>query len=100
MTDDRRADAKDKLEALRQAFAGRLRQRVEEVRDAVEAACAGEEGAVAHTESLAHKLSGTAGSYGFTEVGEVAAELEALCQAGFEPARARALIDHMLTAMP
>ena len=91
--------AREKLEALRRAFTGRLRERIEELRQAVDAACRGEASAE-QVESLAHKLSGTAGSYGFVEVGEIAADLEALCERGFQPDHARALVDRLLSAMP
>lgn len=35
----------------------------------------------AHIESIAHKLAGNAGSYGFNDLGEIGANLEDACQA-------------------
>ncbi len=98
-TDAAKAAARDKLAALRNGFATRLRERVSELEDAVEAACSRDDLGVHRTESLAHQLAGTAGSYGFVEVGELSAELEALCQAGFNPDVARSLIERLWTAL-
>lgn len=98
-TDAAKAAARDKLAALRNGFAARLRDRVRELEDAVEAACSQDDLGVHQTESLAHRLAGTAGSYGFAEVGELSAELEALCQAGFDPEEARAIVERLWTAL-
>ncbi len=98
-TDAAKADARDKLAALRNGFATRLRERVQQLEDAVEAACSHDDLGMLHTETLAHQLAGTAGSYGFVEVGELSAELEALCQAGFSPDAARALVERLWTAL-
>lgn len=78
--DARRAEALVKLEALRANFGQRLRERVEELRLAVAAAAAHTDETRAHAESLAHKLAGTAGSYGFAQVSVLAGELEQLLQ--------------------
>jgi len=98
-TDAAKAAARDKLAALRNGFAARLRERVGKLEDAVEAACSRDDLGVHHTEALAHQLAGTAGSYGFVEVGELSAELEALCQSGFNADVARAIIDRLWTAL-
>ena len=98
-TDASKAAARDKLAALRNGFAARLRERVEELQGAVEAACAQDDLGVRHTEVLAHQLAGTAGSYGFLEAGEISAELEALCVAGFDPEAARALVERLWNAL-
>ncbi|MGH1341067.1 MAG: Hpt domain-containing protein [Nannocystales bacterium] len=98
-SDASKAAARDKLAALRNGFATRLRERVRVLEDAVEAACSRDDLGVRQTEALAHQLAGTAGSYGFVEVGELSAELEALCQAGFEPDAARAIIERLWTAL-
>jgi|GEM_PF-2485153 len=96
MSDEARlADARDKLAELRNGFKARLRERVAELEAAVQSASAGEAGGVQRTEALAHKLAGTAGSYGFPEVGEAAAELEALCDAGFDADAAETLLDRL-----
>ena len=87
-TDAAKAAARDKLAALRHGFAPRLRQRIQELADAVDAGSS-------DVESLAHQLAGTAGSYGFAEAGELAAELELLCQAGFSPDAAQTLIQRL-----
>jgi len=91
------AHARDRLAELRNGFGRRLCERVAEIEAAVEAACAREDGALARARILAHKLAGTAGSYGFHDVGEAAAELEACCDHGFDPHRARQLLDRMRT---
>lgn len=98
-TDAAKAAARDKLAALRNGFATRLRERVGELADAVEAACSQHDLGVRQTEALAHSLAGTAGSYGFLEAGELAAELEALCIEGFNPEAARALVERLWSAL-
>ena len=98
-TDASKAAARDKLAALRNGFAARLRERVRELEDAVEAACSRHDLGVHRTETLAHQLAGTAGSYGFVEVGEVSAELEGLCQAGFNPDAARVIVERLWDAL-
>ena len=35
-----------------------------------------------HIESIAHKLAGNAGSYGFNDLGQIGAKLEQACQEG------------------
>ena len=35
-----------------------------------------------HIESIAHKLAGNAGSYGFNDLGKIGAQLEEACQEG------------------
>ncbi|MBT6095886.1 MAG: Hpt domain-containing protein, partial [Rhodospirillaceae bacterium] len=80
---------KDKIEALRQVFAGQIDDRLSELeshqsairvdaptplfRDAIEASC-----------ELAHKLIGTAGTFGFAELSERARRLEHLCLTALE----------------
>ncbi len=79
MTDeDGKREAAAKLAALREGFADRLRVRIEELELALESAASGEHGGRARAELLAHRLSGTAGSYGFPDVGSAAAQLEAV----------------------
>lgn len=100
MTDDARiANARDRLAELRQGFATRLRERVQEVDSAVAAVDDRQSTAVAKVEHLAHKLAGTAGSYGFHEVGEIAAELEALCEAGFDTNEAVGITERLRAAL-
>jgi HPt (histidine-containing phosphotransfer) domain-containing protein len=74
---------------------GQLAAAVESARDKDPTAlCKGE------ARAIAHRLYGTAGSYGFTEISEPAAELEALFQTiedtGSAPADAWATIDGAL----
>ncbi len=99
MSDDKElADARDRLAALRNGFSKRLHERIADLEIAVDAAGMGQSGAVRRVEAFAHKLAGTAGSYGYHGVGEVAAELEALCSETFDADRARALVGKMLRA--
>ena len=100
MNDDARiADARDRLAELRQGFAGRLRERVDELDAAVAAVDDRQPAAVSKVEHLAHKLAGTAGSYGFHEVGEIAAELEALCGTGFDTAKAVGIAERLRASL-
>lgn len=63
------------LAALRRRFAGRLPGRLAELAAAVEA------GDWAGAGRLAHRLHGTAGSYGFAAVSTACAVIEQLCDA-------------------
>lgn len=99
MTDDARiANARDRLAELRHGFAARLRERLAELEGAVDAAQSGRGEAVAKVEHLAHKLAGTAGSYGFHDVGAIAAELEALCSTGYEAKQASSVLERLRRA--
>ena len=72
-----RAQARAKLGQLRERFEERLRGRLDELDALVERARVDpSEGTLAEAVSVAHRLAGTAGSYGFVEVGEAAAALE------------------------
>ncbi len=100
MTDEARiANARDRLAELRRGFAARLRERVEELDAAVAAVDDRQAVAVSRVEHLAHKLAGTAGSYGFHEVGEIAAEIEALCGAGFDVEQAARISERLRAAL-
>ncbi len=69
--------ARNKLGELRLSFAQRLGRRLEELnQQVVHAHTDPTQGALAAAISTAHRLAGTAGSFGFVEVGEAAAGLE------------------------
>lgn len=69
--------ARVKLGQLRERFGERLRDRMGELESLVERARVDpSEGTLAEAVNVAHRLAGTAGSYGFVEVGEAAAALE------------------------
>ena len=75
--EDDRNRARAKLGQLRERFVERLRGRLDELEGLVERARGDpSEGTLAEAVSVAHRLAGTAGSYGFVEVGEAAAALE------------------------
>ncbi len=76
--DPKHPGALARLEALRAGFATRIGARIEELRVSATQACGGERAVRRAAEGVAHRLSGTAGSYGFPEVGAVAGELELL----------------------
>lgn len=74
---EERERALAKLGQLRDRFAGRLHERLTELGETVRRAHAEPtEGALAEATAVAHRLAGTAGSYGFVEVGEAVAALE------------------------
>jgi HPt (histidine-containing phosphotransfer) domain-containing protein len=80
MTTDQRS-ASEQLHALRERFAAGLRARVSELEALVRAAREGAtSAAIAPALVAAHRLAGTAGSYGHPAVGEAAAALEAALQ--------------------
>ncbi|MEX1364880.1 MAG: Hpt domain-containing protein, partial [Nannocystaceae bacterium] len=69
--------ARAKLGQLRERFGVRLRERLGELATLVEQAHLDPTpGSLAEAGGAAHRLAGTAGSYGFVEVGEAAAALE------------------------
>lgn len=70
-------DVHARLSALQARFATSLRERLDRLEALVGAARAGAaEGALAEAMVLAHRLAGTAGSFGHVEAGEAAAVLE------------------------
>ncbi len=71
------------LRALREEYGARLEEKVRELTAALERARAGSAEALEEAFQFAHKLHGTAGSYGFGTVSEAAGRLEAL----LKPAR-------------
>jgi HPt (histidine-containing phosphotransfer) domain-containing protein len=77
--DDEQVAAKARLAELQAKFADRLRVRVAELREAVDAAVAEPAGIVAALD-LAHRLAGTAGSFGYASAGQIAGELEGQLQ--------------------
>ena len=64
------------LQALHARFAVSLRERVERLDGLVEGARGGARDALDEALVVTHRLAGTAGSYGYREVGEAAAALE------------------------
>jgi diguanylate cyclase (GGDEF)-like protein len=71
------------LQALREEYGARLEEKVRQLTAAMGRARAGSTEAMEESFELAHKLHGTAGSYGFGAVSESAGRLEAL----LKPAR-------------
>ncbi|MCH9688931.1 MAG: Hpt domain-containing protein [Deltaproteobacteria bacterium] len=72
-----RERARTKLGELRQSFAERLQSRLRQLDGLVTHAKADPtQGALTEAINAAHRLAGTAGSYGFMEVGEAAGCLE------------------------
>jgi HPt (histidine-containing phosphotransfer) domain-containing protein len=77
MSDDDRERARQRLHELHARFAVSLRERVAELDALVEAARTGPlEATLAQALAAAHRLAGTAGSFGHPAVGQAAAELE------------------------
>jgi len=94
MSTDARDQALGRLGEVRERFAARLRLRLAELGELVEAAQRqASRGQLAEAVGAAHRLAGTAGSYGYVEVGEAAAGLERALQriAGGEDEWAAAL---------
>lgn len=80
MTSDQRS-ARERLHELHTRFAAGLRERVSELDALVQAAReAATAAALAPALVAAHRLAGTAGSYGHPAVGEAAAALESALQ--------------------
>lgn len=89
MSDDA---AHDVLTTLRQAYRAALPAKVDLLAAAVAAR------ARAEAVDLAHRLRGTAGSYGCFEVSELAGRLEASLSAGEDWADAQALVEALRRA--
>lgn len=78
MSDPDRRAAQARLEALQARFVTSLHERLDRLDALVHAAREGStEGALAEAMVAAHRLAGTAGSYGHVATGEAAAVLEA-----------------------
>jgi hypothetical protein len=67
--------ARRRLAALRESFAKRIQTRATELGAAIAEARAGEAQGLERALSFAHRLAGTAGSYGWVAAGEAASEL-------------------------
>ncbi|MDQ3034579.1 MAG: Hpt domain-containing protein, partial [Myxococcota bacterium] len=74
-----------RLSVLRKQMEDGFPRRAAELRAAVDRLAGGEVGARAEIRRLAHKLRGTAGSYGHTALGEQAGDVEVLAAADGEP---------------
>ena len=75
----------ERMAELRASYAERLDSKLDELRDAVESA-RDDDSSRDRAERLAHRLHGTAGAYGFGDVGVIAGALEAaLRRAANEP---------------
>jgi HPt (histidine-containing phosphotransfer) domain-containing protein len=70
------ASVEEELAALVREYAAQLPGKIAEIDAAVAALRAGGDGALERARLLAHRLGGTAGSYGFQQVGDAAMELE------------------------
>jgi len=68
--------AQEHLRALYARFEVSLRERLARLEELVAAARQGTGGALEEALVVAHRLAGTAGSYGYQEVGEAAAAVE------------------------
>jgi chemotaxis protein histidine kinase CheA len=78
MSDPGSDDARARLSALQERFVISLRERLDRLDALVHAARSGStDGALVEALVAAHRLAGTAGSYGHVEAGEAAAALEA-----------------------
>ncbi|WP_448207141.1 Hpt domain-containing protein [Azospirillum sp. sgz302134] len=75
-----------RLAELRAGFAARLRRDARDIADAA-ARLDRDPEAAERIRSLAHRLSGTAGSFGFAEAGRIAGRIETLAEAPTNGAR-------------
>lgn len=80
MSASERERAQARFDALRAGFAVRLRERLAELDALVHRAREGSAEALGPALAAAHRLAGTAGSYGYPDVGEAAAALERALQ--------------------
>ena len=86
-------DLERALRALREEYLGAAPQRITELWVALAKVQNGEPAAVAALGTLAHRLAGSAGSYGFQAVSQAARELDQLCRAGVTDEQRRRLKD-------
>ncbi len=73
----------DQVKALKDEYEAKLPERLDEL-DAAFAAMPGDDQALETLYALAHKLNGSAGTFGFTALSEAAERLEAICQSLLE----------------
>jgi diguanylate cyclase (GGDEF)-like protein len=76
ITEELESDLDDELAALRRAYAEGLSEKMSELSRAVDEIGSGTAGAAEQARMLSHRLRGTAGSYGFEELGELAGQIE------------------------
>ena len=84
-------DPEDALAVLRERYAAALPGRACELAEKVDAALAGDEEASGAARQVAHRLRGSAGTYGFPAIGEVGAAIEEALVLGGEAGRAALL---------
>ena len=86
MADDthERGDASARLAGVRARFATRLVERIDALKAAVDRAKQ-PDGSPKEAMDLAHRLAGTAGSFGYCDAGDAAAALETLLYEGTLP---------------
>jgi HPt (histidine-containing phosphotransfer) domain-containing protein len=90
-------DIEQKLAAMRRGYTHKLRSRLETLRTSTARARDGDDAALERAVSEAHKLHGTAGSYGFAAVSSVIGEVEvALKRIASEGAKSPAEWDGVL----
>lgn len=65
-------DLQNKLEALKAVFVSRLPDKVQQIESALD-------DSLETVQGLAHKLAGSAGTYGFSHIGHMARNLELAC---------------------
>jgi HPt (histidine-containing phosphotransfer) domain-containing protein len=70
------AEIAEQLAALQRGYAGKLRARLDRLRADIARARHGDQSALEDAAREAHKLHGTAGSYGFAEVSEALGKIE------------------------
>ncbi|AKU92044.1 response regulator [Vulgatibacter incomptus] len=85
-TTDRESEFAQTLEELREKYRAELPRRLTELRSLLDLAQdhPGDFRAIGEVRELAHQLRGTAGSYGFLQVGEEAGRIEGLAMAALE----------------
>jgi HPt (histidine-containing phosphotransfer) domain-containing protein len=92
------AEAQGKIRALGEQYRASLPQKVGELRGLAAAARA-DATALGAAVQLAHRLAGTAGSYGLYDVGELCQEIEALLERARGPAADWPAIDERLARL-
>ncbi len=93
-----------RLDELKDSFREQIGERIAALSEQIECLRSGPEGehanALAEILHLSHKLSGTASTFGFAEVGDAAAAIEIVCEGHPSVAEIEPLFETLRAAAP
>ena len=87
------------LERLKRNYRARMRDSHGELEGLGDACRRGEAAACARVHAIAHGIAGTAGSYGFMEISQVATAVDVLCKDGAAGAEIGQALQQLIAAL-